>query len=74
MTWMTQGPIAGRTAERITKSDVGVIACRRMFKGAITSVRNGEDPVAVVWELYSPQPTNNARCPRSLKSLALSTH
>ncbi len=50
MAWVTQGPIADRTVERITKSDAGVITCRRMFKDAITSVRNGEDPVAVVRE------------------------
>lgn len=50
MAWVTQGEIADRVNEKITKSDVGVVACRRMFKGAIESVRNGEDPVAVVRE------------------------
>ena len=50
MAWVTQGRIADRTAEKITKSDVGVVACRRMFKGAIEAVRNGEDPIAVVRE------------------------
>ncbi len=50
MAWVTQGEIADRTNEKITKSDVGLIACRRMFKEAIESVQRGEDPVAVVRE------------------------
>ena len=50
MAWVTQGPVADRVNERITKSDVGILACRRMFKEAIGAVRRGEDPVAVVRE------------------------
>ena len=50
MAWVTQGPVADRVNERITKSDVGVIACRRMFKEAVEAVQRGEDPVAVVRE------------------------
>ncbi len=50
MAWVTQGPVADRVNERITKSDVGVLACRRMFKEAIQAVGRGEDPVAVVRE------------------------
>jgi 5,5'-dehydrodivanillate O-demethylase len=50
MAWITQGPIADRTNEKITKSDVGVVACRRMFKEAIDAVAEGRDPVAVVRE------------------------
>ncbi|MYJ82318.1 MAG: Rieske 2Fe-2S domain-containing protein [Acidimicrobiaceae bacterium] len=50
MAWVTQGPVADRVNERITKSDVGILACRRMFKEAMQAVRRGEDPVAVVRE------------------------
>ena len=50
MAWVTQGEIADRTAEKITKSDVGVIACRRMFKDQIDAVEAGRDPIAVVRE------------------------
>ncbi len=50
MAWVTQGAIADRTIERITKSDVGVVALRRMFRESIEAVREGRDPVAVVRE------------------------
>jgi 5,5'-dehydrodivanillate O-demethylase len=50
MAWVTQGEIADRTNENITKSDVGVVACRKMFRDSIEAVRRGEDPVAVVRE------------------------
>jgi len=50
MAWVTQGEIADRTKEKITKSDVGVVACRRMFREAIDDVANGKDPTAVVRE------------------------
>lgn len=50
MAWVTQGRIADRTAEKITRSDVGVLACRRMFREAIEAVEAGRDPVAVVRE------------------------
>lgn len=50
MAWVTQGPVADRVNEKLTKSDVGVIACRRMFKEALDAVRRGEDPVAVMRE------------------------
>jgi 5,5'-dehydrodivanillate O-demethylase oxygenase subunit len=50
MAWVTQGAIADRTTERLTKSDVGVLAVRRMFVDAMAAVREGRDPVAVVRE------------------------
>ena len=50
MAWVTQGPIADRTTEHITKSDLGVVAVRRMFRDSIEAVRQGGDPVAVVRE------------------------
>jgi 5,5'-dehydrodivanillate O-demethylase len=52
MAWVTQGEIADRTNEKVTKSDVGVVACRRMFREAIDSVREGQDPTAVVREAH----------------------
>lgn len=50
MAWVTQGPVADRTSELITKSDVGVIACRRMFRDQLAAVAEGRDPVAVIRE------------------------
>jgi len=50
MAWVTQGPVADRVNEKITKSDIGILACRRMFKEAIEAVRRGEDSIAVVRE------------------------
>ncbi len=50
MAWVTQGEVADRTNEKITKSDVGVIACRRQYKEQIDAVEAGRDPIAVVRE------------------------
>ena len=50
MAWVTQGEIADRTTEMITKSDLGVIACRRMYREAIEAAAEGRDPTAVVRE------------------------
>lgn len=50
MAWVSQGEVADRVNEKITKSDVGVIACRRMFKDAMDDVAAGRDPIAVVRE------------------------
>ena len=50
MAWVTQGEIADRVNEKITKSDVGVIACRRQFREAIDDVAAGKDPIAVMRE------------------------
>ncbi len=48
MAWVSQGDVADRVNEKITKSDLGVVACRRMFREAIESVQAGNDPTAVV--------------------------
>jgi 2-keto-4-pentenoate hydratase len=48
MAWVSQGLIADRTRENITKSDVGVIAVRRMFRDCIELVKQGRDPVGVI--------------------------
>lgn len=50
MVWVTQGAVADRTTENITKSDVGVLAVRRMFREAIEAVQQGRDPIAVIRE------------------------
>jgi 5,5'-dehydrodivanillate O-demethylase len=47
MAWVSQGAVADRTIENITKSDVGVIALRRQFRDQIEAVRAGRDPIAV---------------------------
>jgi len=52
MAWVTQGEVADRTNEKITKSDVGVVACRRMFREALDAVAAGRDPIAVVREQH----------------------
>jgi 5,5'-dehydrodivanillate O-demethylase len=50
MAWVTQGEICDRTIENITKSDMGVVALRRMFRDAMQDVKDGKDPIAVVRE------------------------
>ena len=52
MAWVTQGEIADRTNEKITKSDIGVVACRRMFREQIEAVAEGRDPIAVMREAH----------------------
>ena len=47
MAWVSQGPIADRTIENITKSDMGVVAMRRMYRDQIEAVKAGRDPIAV---------------------------
>jgi 5,5'-dehydrodivanillate O-demethylase oxygenase subunit len=48
MAWVSQGPVADRTIENITKSDVGVIAVRRMFRECLEAVKEGRDPIGVI--------------------------
>ena len=47
MAWVSQGPIADRTVENITKSDVGLVALRRQYRDQIEAVEAGRDPIAV---------------------------
>ena len=56
MAWVTQGPIADRTTENITKSDLGVIAVRRQFRDALEAVREGRDPIAVIRQPHDVVP------------------
>lgn len=50
MAWVTQGLVADRTTENITKSDVGIVSLRRMFRESMEAVKEGRDPLAVVRE------------------------
>jgi 5,5'-dehydrodivanillate O-demethylase len=47
MAWVTQGPVADRTTEHLGKSDLGVIALRRLYQEQIARVDAGEDPICV---------------------------
>jgi 5,5'-dehydrodivanillate O-demethylase len=44
MAWVSQGPVADRTAEHLGKSDAGVAMLRRMFKQQLALVAAGSDP------------------------------
>jgi 5,5'-dehydrodivanillate O-demethylase len=48
MAWVTQGPIADRTNERLATTDSGVILLRKLLEEQIERVERGEDPIAVV--------------------------
>ncbi|MGI9617040.1 MAG: Rieske 2Fe-2S domain-containing protein [Acidimicrobiales bacterium] len=50
MAWVTQGEIVDRTVENITKSDVGIVTLRKMFRESMQAVAEGQDPVAVMRE------------------------
>ncbi len=53
MAWVTQGAVADRVNEKLTTSDVGVVACRRMLRESMAAVAEGRDPVAVVREPHT---------------------
>ncbi|HHC07903.1 MAG TPA: aromatic ring-hydroxylating dioxygenase subunit alpha [Actinobacteria bacterium] len=44
MAWVTQGAITDRSAEHIGKSDIGIVALRRMFREQMALVAEGKDP------------------------------
>lgn len=48
MAWITQGPIADRTTEKLGTSDKGIIMFRQMLKRELKRVENGEDPKCVI--------------------------
>jgi 5,5'-dehydrodivanillate O-demethylase len=56
MVWMTQGPIADRTKERLAESDKGVILYRRLLKEQMAIVEDGGEPMNVFRD-----PVKNAR-------------
>lgn len=48
MTWITQGPIADRTGERLGVTGQGVILLRKLLEEQIQRVERGEDPLGIV--------------------------
>lgn len=48
MAWITQGPIADRTLERLGTTDVGVIMFRKMLLRELAAVEVGMDPKGVI--------------------------
>jgi 5,5'-dehydrodivanillate O-demethylase len=47
MAWITQGPIADRTREKLGTPDRGVMMFRKMLLRELEKVENGEDPMFV---------------------------
>ena len=56
MTWVTQGPIADRSNERLGVTDQGVILLRKLLEEQLERVEHGEDPIGVVRDLASNTP------------------
>jgi 5,5'-dehydrodivanillate O-demethylase len=50
MAWVTQGPIADRTKERLGASDRGLVMFRNMLKREMEKVERGEDPIGILRE------------------------
>jgi 5,5'-dehydrodivanillate O-demethylase len=50
MAWETQGPIWDRTKEHLGSSDRGVAMYREMLFEQIQLVREGGDPMALIWD------------------------
>jgi 5,5'-dehydrodivanillate O-demethylase len=48
MTWVTQGPIADRTRERLVASDRGIVLLRKLLFEQLERVERGSDPIGVV--------------------------
>ena len=48
MAWITQGPLADRTKEKLGESDKGVILFRRMLKQQMEIVQDGGEPMNVI--------------------------
>lgn len=48
MAWITQGPVADRTVERLGTSDKGIIMYRQMLKRELKKMKNGEDPKCTI--------------------------
>jgi len=47
MAWVTQGPIADRTVEKLGTNDRGVTLLRKMLLRELEKVENGQDPMCV---------------------------
>ncbi len=50
MAWVSQGPIADRTREKLSASDMGLVMYRRMLKREVEKVERGEDPIGTLRE------------------------
>ena len=48
MAWVTQGPIADRSRERLGATDRGLTLYRRMLQRELKKVAAGEDPIGVI--------------------------
>jgi 5,5'-dehydrodivanillate O-demethylase len=48
MAWVTQGPIADRTVEKLGTTDRGIVLYRKMLKRELEKVQRGEDPMCTV--------------------------
>lgn len=48
MAWVTQGPVADRSAEHLGASDKGIIMYRQLLLEQLKAVENGEDPMCVI--------------------------
>jgi 5,5'-dehydrodivanillate O-demethylase oxygenase subunit len=48
MAWITQGPVADRSVERLGTSDKGIIMYRQMLKRELKKMENGEDPKCTI--------------------------
>jgi 5,5'-dehydrodivanillate O-demethylase len=48
MAWVTQGPIADRTREKLGASDKGIVMYRKMLKRELEKIERGEDPVGTL--------------------------
>ena len=65
MAWVTAGPIADRTRERLASSDKGIVLLRRLYAEEMDKVARGEDPLGVLREdcglIELPQERNKLR-------------
>jgi 5,5'-dehydrodivanillate O-demethylase len=48
MAWVTQGPIADRSKEKLGASDRGLVVYRSMLKRELEKVERGEDPIGIL--------------------------
>ena len=48
MAWITQGPIADRTAENLGASDQGIAVYRKVLRRELRKIEEGQDPMGIV--------------------------
>jgi 5,5'-dehydrodivanillate O-demethylase oxygenase subunit len=48
MAWITQGPIADRTGERLGTSDKGIVLFRQLLMAEMAKIERGEDPMGTI--------------------------